>query len=90
MDGFEAAVEVGEDVGEFGIFGAGKEFGDLRHEQGNLKTDLVVIIAVEDAIEFGVIEGIVQFLNESSFGFGGFGVTGDEGVFIFAVSDEVG
>lgn len=49
---------------------------------------MVVVIAVKNAVEFGVSKGKIEFFNESVFLGSGFFVKG-KSVFIFAVFGEV-
>ena len=48
-----------------------------------------MVEAIQYAVEFGVGERGIELIGNGGFGFGGF-LVGNEGVFVFAVFDEVG
>ncbi len=56
VNGAEVGIIGRENAGEFGVFVAGGEVGGEGEEKGNLEADLVVPVAIKDAVEFGVGE----------------------------------
>ncbi len=69
FDDDEIGLVLADDFKEFGVFRALLELGDEGDEEGDLELDLVGVDAVEDAVEFGVVQGGVERFD--SFGFDG-------------------
>ncbi len=72
MDGFEIAVEGGEDGYEFIVFGASNELGSKREKEGNLEGNLILVSAIKDTVEFGIGKRDIDFFGECGFCFSGF------------------
>ncbi len=89
MDGGEIVVHVGDDFFERGVFATREEFAAERHEEGDLELDLVGIGAVENAVQFGVVEGSVEARRELGF-FCGSGFLGGERIFVGRITLQVG
>lgn len=77
-----------EDLFEIVVLGAVDEFRNLRHEERDLQPDLIVVEAVEDAVELGVSQGTAKLVDKGGFRFGSLGV-GDESIFIFAIFHQI-
>lgn len=89
MDGGEIVVHVGDDFFKRGVFATREEFATERHEERDLELDLVGVGAVENAVQFGVVEGSVEAIGEFGFFCSG-GFFGGERIFVGRITLQVG
>lgn len=68
VDDVEVGLVLTDNVEEIGVFRALLEPGDEGDEEGNLELDLVGVDAVENAIQFSIVEGSIEFFDGGGFG----------------------